>query len=201
MKHFLTSILVTVLILIIPTGCSTTRKTTQSSTTEQITSQATVTSDTDTESKDALDTRLNLSEQLSAIIDFTRYEFTDGTVLTETTPAPPADKTSPRNREQTEPPNPGKGLKAVTVGHINLNKASEQTEETQANTETKTESSLTSQNNTTFDISHDTKTTEKPKRGVLHTIGAITVSIIAVVLIIFFIRWLIRRKKFLQESE
>lgn len=199
MKHAFASILFIFLVLL--TGCHTARKTTQSSNAEQITAQTTVTSDTSTENKEAVNTSLNLSENLNAVIDFTRYEFSDGTVLTETTPAPPADKTSPRNREQTEPPNPGKGLKAVTVGHINLNKASEQTEETQATNETKTESSLTSQNNTTFDISHDTKTTEKPKRGVLHTIGAITVSIIAVVLIIFFIRWLIRRKKFLQESE
>lgn len=199
MKKILTPILVVFLILL--TGCHTTRKTTQSSTTEQITAQTMVTSDTNTENKETVNSSLNLSENLNAVIDFTRYEFSDGTVLTETTPAPPADKTSPRNREQTEPPNPGKGLKAVTVGHINLNKASEQTEETQATNETKTESSLTSQNNTTSDISHDTKTTEKPKRGVLHTIGAITVSIIAVVLFIFFIRWLIRRKKFLQESE
>lgn len=199
MKKILTPILVVFLILLI--GCHTTRKTTQSSTTEQITAQTMVTSDTNTENKETVNSSLNLSENLNAVIDFTRYEFSDGTVLTETTPAPPADKTSPRNREQTEPPNPGKGLKAVTVGHINLNKASEQTEETQATNETKTESSLTSQNNTTSDISHDTKTTEKPKRGVLHTIGAITVSIIAVVLFIFFIRWLIRRKKFLQESE
>lgn len=199
MKQILAPILVVFLILL--TGCHTTRKTTQSSTTEQITAQTMVTSDTSTENKETVNSSLNLSENLNAVIDFTRYEFSDGTVLTETTPAPPADKTSPRNREQTEPPNPGKGLKAVTVGHINLNKASEQTEETQATNETKTESSLTSQNNTTSDISHDTKTTEKPKRGVLHTIGAITVSIIAVVLFIFFIRWLIRRKKFLQESE
>lgn len=199
MRHALASILVVFLILL--TGCHTTRKTTQSSTTEQITAQTTVTSDTNTENKETVNSSLNLSENLNAVIDFTRYEFSDGTVLTETNPTPPADRTEPRNREQTEPPNPGRGLKSVTVGHINLNKASEQTEETQATNETKATSSLTSQNNTTSDISHDSKTTEKPKRGVLHTIGSITVSVIAVVLIIFFIRWLIRRKKFLQESE
>lgn len=195
MKHFLTSILVTVLILIIPTGCHTSRKATQSSTTEQTDSQTTVSTDTNAETKGTLDMRLNLNEQLSAVIDFTRYEFSDGTILTETTPAPMADKTSPRNREQTEPPNPGKGLKAVTVGHIDLNKSKEQTEETKATNETKTEKSLTSQNNTTSNFSQDTKTTEKPKHGVLHYLGAITGSVIAAILITILIRWLIRRKK------
>lgn len=199
MRHALASILVVFLIIL--TGCHTARKTTQSTTTEQITAQTTVTSDTNTENKEAVNTSLNLSESLNAVIDFTRYEFTDGTVLTETTPTPPADRTEPRNREQTEPPNPGRGLKAITVGHINLNKASEQTEETQATNETKATSSLASQSNTTSDISHDIKTTEKPKRGVLHTIGAIIGSVLAIVLIILFVRWYRRRKKILQESE
>lgn len=194
MKKLLTIHLICALAAITLSGCSSTRKAVQSSKSEQITAQTTTAAGTTTENKEATDMRINLSEHLSAVIDFTRYEYSDGTVKDVVNPATSSDIIRPRNREQTEPPNPGKNLVAVTTGRINLNKGTERTEETQATNETKNQSSLTSQNNTTSNSTQDTKTTEKPKRGIIHQLGAITASVIAVIILGFLIRWLIRRK-------
>lgn len=200
MKKFLTSILVA-LILGFLTGCSATRKTAQSSTSEQFNSQTTTTAGTTSENNEAVNTRINLNEHLNAVIDFTRYEYSDGTVIDDMAPVVGNDSVRPRNREQTEPPNPGKGIKAITTGRINLNKDSEQVEETQATKDTKNQSFLTSQNNTTSKTSQKEKITEKPKRGVIYYLGAITASLIGAAIVFFVIRWYIRRKKAGQDHQ
>lgn len=193
MKNLLTIILIACVLSLM--GCTSTRKTTQSATSEQTTSQTTTTAGTSTENKEAINTRINLNEHLSAVIDFTRYEYSDDTVQDIVYPISTTDSVRPRNWEQTEPPNPGKNLKAVTTGRINLNKDTEQREETHASKDTKRQSSLTSQNNTTSNSAQKAKTTEKPKRGIIYSLGAITASLIAVFLLGLFIRWHIRRKR------
>lgn len=190
MKKLLTIHLLCVLTAIMLTGCSSARKAIKSSTSEQITTQTATTAKAAAENKEAVNTRINLNKHLSAVIDFTRYEYSDGTVQDVTSPATLPDSIRPRNREQTEPPNPGRNLVAVTTGRINLNKGTEQTEETHATKDTKNQSSLTSQNNTTSNSSQDTKATEKPKRGFIHYIGALSIMIIASSLIYFVVRFI-----------
>lgn len=193
MKHILSLILI-ILILVLPTGCSTTRKAAKSAISEQITEQTATTTETATQSKEAVNTQTNLNEVLNAEVDFIRYEFTDGTTLNDVTPFIADNATKPRDREETEPPNIDKGIKAITTGHINLNKQTEQESETQATSDTGQTTSQKSESSTKSKISQQSKSTEKEKRGLIYYTGALTIILITTGLIYLIIRF-IRRKK------
>lgn len=189
MKHLLSLFLV-ILIIVLPTGCSATRKASKSSVTEQITGQTTTSTETATQNKEAVITQTNTNEQVTVSIDFTRYEFTDGTTLDEIIPFIKPDSTKPRDREITEPPNPGKGVRAITTGHIDLNKQSEQETETKATADTEQRTYLKSKSNTSSEISQQTTSTEKEKHGLIYYIGALSIMIIASSLIYFVVRFI-----------
>ncbi|MBD5506274.1 MAG: hypothetical protein HDR09_21605 [Lachnospiraceae bacterium] len=193
MKHLLSLILI-ILILVLPTGCNTTRKASKSTISEQITEQTATTTETATLSKEAVNTQNTLNESLNAEIDFIRYEFTDGTTLDDVTPFISNNAVKPRAREETEPPNPGKGIKNITTGHINLNKQTEQETETQATADTEQTTSQKSENNKNSKVSQQSTSTEKEKRGFIYYIGVLTITLITSGLIYLIVRF-IRRKK------
>lgn len=192
MKHLL-SLIPIILILVLPTGCSTTRKASKSALSEQMTEQTATTVETATHSKERVNTQTNLNENLNAEIDFIRYEFTDGTTLDDVSPFIPTTATKPRDRETPEPPDPGKGVKAVTTGHINLNKQTEQETEIQATADTEQTTSQKSESNKKSKVSQQSTSTEKEKHGALYYIGLLTSTLFVLGLILLLFRF-VRRK-------
>lgn len=179
MKKSLLTLIICILSTILLTGCSTTRKSVQSTVEQQVSQSTSTATDTHSEKSEALLTRTDLSENLNAVIDFTRIEFTDGTTLTDIRPPIRNDTAMQRNREETEPPNANKGIKAITTGHIDLNKSKDERTDIASKADSKSDISQTSEDNTTSNLTQKEKSTEKDKRGLIYWLGVILGAFIA----------------------
>lgn len=183
-RPILTAILL-VLILIV-SGCSSTRKAVTSEYAEQRDEQTTSTIETQTLSEGNIINHTQSSEQITAVIDFTRYEFEDGTFLNLNNPI----RAAPDSVNGSKHPEPGKGVKAITKGRINLNKQTEGSSETAIATTDQQSTSQNTEINTTSEISQQSKIIKKPKRGVIYYLGLITASTIALILLYWLARFI-----------
>lgn len=183
---FFTTLLVALALML--TGCSSTRKATQTKFDQSITESSSTTSTTHNEKSEALLTQSNITENLNAVIDFTRIEFNDGTTLTDILPPIIGDSAKQRDREQTEPPNAGKGIKSITTGRIDLSNHKNETTETVSTSDSKSDTSEIAVNDSSSDTKKDEQSEEKDKRGWLYYLGEIIGAIITAVVIGFIFR-------------
>lgn len=183
---FFTTLLVALALML--TGCSSTRKATQTKFDQSITESSSTTSTTHNEKSEALLTQSNITENLNAVIDFTRIEFNDGTTLTDILPPIIGDSAKQRDREQTEPPNAGKGIKSITTGRIDLSNHKNETTETVSTSDSKSDTSEIAVNDSSSDTKKDEQSEEKDKSGWLYYLGEIIGAIITAVVIGFIFR-------------
>lgn len=183
---FFTTLLVALALML--TGCSSTRKATQTKFDQSITESSSTTSTTHNEKSEALLTQSNITENLNAVIDFTRIEFNDGTTLTDILPPIIGDSAKQRDREQTEPPNARKGIKSITTGRIDLSNHKNETTETVSTSDSKSDTSEIAVNDSSSDTKKDEQSEEKDKRGWLYYLGEIIGAIITAVVIGFIFR-------------
>lgn len=182
---FFTTLLVALALML--TGCSSTRKATQTKFEQSITESSSTTSTTHDEKSEGLLTQSNITENLNAVIDFTRIEFNDGTTLTDIRPPIIGDSAKQRDREQTEPPNTGKGIKSITTGRIDLSNHKNETTETVSTSDSKSDTSNTAVNDSSSDTKKDEQSEEKDKRGWLYYLGEIIGAITLAVVVVFLL--------------
>lgn len=187
-------ILILPLLILIISGCNTTRKSVQSTVEQQVTQNTNSTTDTHNEKSEAILFETNVSENLNAVVDFTRIEFTDGTTLTDLYSPAHSDTAKFRDREQTEPPNINKSIKAITAGRIDLTQLKDKHNNTTAKSDSKSDISQTTKNNSSFNTTQQEKITEKEKRGFFHWLGIIVGIVIALLIGYFGIRFLLIKK-------
>lgn len=186
---FFTTLLVALALML--TGCSSTRKATQTKFDQSITESSSTTSTTHNEKSEALLTQSNITENLNAVIDFTRIEFNDGTTLTDILPPIIGDSAKQRDREQTELPNArklSKGIKSITTGQIDLSNKKDKVTETALISDSKSDTSEIAVNDSSSDTKKDEQSEEKDKSGWLYYLGEIIGAIITAVVIGFIFR-------------
>lgn len=173
-------------------SCSSTRKIASENTEQHI--EATVNAEKheqtqkteQTQKSEAVSERTTETDFSTAVIEFTKIEYSDGTeeVNTSTGTSSESDavfKTTQSTR--TEPPDVGKSVKSITSGTVRLE--NNKTKQTDTNIETAEASALNEATQVdeavTEDITEDTKTdvqiTEKEKRGFFFYFGLITAMI------------------------
>lgn len=176
-------------------GCSTTRKTSQTATEQHITSSTNEDRHTENQSGEAVNVNQNTNTFTSAVIEFTKTEYFDGTVKVDTT-GHSKDCATPRphDRESNEPPNHG-GVKSITTGRIDLN--SEKNESTNADIkrESETKSDERISEDKAEDNTIDSQTEEKPKRGFFYYLSVVIGSIISLVALGFIAYGIYRIRK------
>lgn len=186
---FFISLLVALALML--SGCSSTRKTTQAKFEQSITESSSTTATAHNEKSEALLTQSNITENLNAVIDFTRVEFNDGTTLNEILCPFVRDTTKQRDREPTEPPNPvnlNKGIKSITTGRIDLSHKKDENTGSISKSDSKSDKSITAVNDSTAETKSDEQSEEKDKRGWLYYLGEIIGAIITAIVIVFLIR-------------
>lgn len=184
------SFLLSLMVLIL-SGCSTTRKTMQNDLSQVTESHNTTQADSSLNKSEATLTQSNINENINAMVEFTRVEFSDGTTYDEVFPNREnmLNLWRIRNREQNDPPDSlsknstAPGIKSITTGIIDLNKSTQEQTETQTNENTHQQSSLKSEDNKTSNITEATKSTEKERHGFFYWVGVIFTGIIGIVLL------------------
>lgn len=172
------------LAFVLATGCTTTRKATTSTAEVQI-STSTESEQHNTSTTDqAVNVTQTVNDITSAVIEFTKTEYYDGTTTTDTT-RHNQEATKPRDRESTEPPNAG--VKSITTGRIILNGDKTETTQTNIATEQTTADNSVVKENLTTDSNTETTYEEKPKRGLIYYLGAITGALIIIAAIVFVV--------------
>lgn len=189
MKQTIRMLLLAVLFAMSLAACSTSRKVASNETSQNITASVTHNKQTQSQTSDATAVRTIETDFSSAVIEFTKVEYADGTEEVKTdADAARADTVKKRDREQTEPPNVKPKVKSVTSGRVTLN--NDKTKQTDANIEhaeaTQTNECVNS--DIAADIETSVKTEVKPKRGFFYYFGIVTASIIALVILIYVYR-------------
>lgn len=180
--------------LFLLTGCRTTRKAVESNTIEKNTEQNTVTNKTESQTQEKFNSTSKVNEILATEIDFTRYEFIDGTAIDELTPIIQTGTDKQGVNIRTMPPDIIKGIKSVTTGHVNLNRQTEQETTTQAAKDSEQNISQKSNNNIKTESSQQSKSNEKERHGFIYYIGLLVISIITILLIILIARYIHQKK-------
>ena len=189
MKHYIFRLSLAMLLAMLLAACSTSRKVASSEASQNVTASVTHDQQTQSQSTDAAIVRKTETDFSSAVIEFTKVEYADGTEeVTTVTDASRADTVKQRDREQTEPPNVKQKVKSVTSGRVTLQ--NDKKTQTDADIEHSDVSQTASQINSQTEEQTQTQTqvAEKPKRGFFYYFGIVTASIIALVILIYIYR-------------
>lgn len=189
MKHYIFRLLLATLLATLLAACSTSRKVASSEASQNVTASVTHDQQTHSQSTDAAIVRKTETDFSSAVIEFTKVEYVDGTEeVTTGTDAARADTVKQRDRKQTEPPNVKQKVKSVTSGRVTLQ--NDKKTQTDADIEHSDVSQTASQINsqTEEQTQTQTKVAEKSKRGFFYYFGIVTASIIALVILIYIYR-------------
>lgn len=169
------------LIIIIMTGCSSTRKTVQEDWLIAEAATETTQETAELQQSESVIKTTDTNENLNVSLDFTKIEFEDGTTICDLLPIDAII----RSRESDEPPDfktgstlienislkPTAGIKSITTGRMALNNEKNE----QSKEENKKDSDLQISNNSQFDttteITHQTNTQEKEKHGGVYWLG------------------------------
>lgn len=189
MKHYIFRLLLAALLATLLAACSTSRKVASSEASQNVTASVTHDKQTQSQSTDAAIVRKTETDFSSAVIEFTKVEYADGTEeVTTDIDAARTDTEKQRDREQTEPPNVKQKVKSVTSGRVSLQ--NDKKTQTDADIEhsdvSQTSSRINSQ--TEEQTQTQTKVAEKSKRGFFYYFGIVTASIIALVILIYIYR-------------
>lgn len=187
-------LLVGLLIAAMSESCGTARKIVQSSTEQHITTSQSEDRHNESQCKEAVNFSQNINENTNAVIEFTKVEYNDGTCETDTTNrAGDTTTPKPRNRESKKPPNNHGGIKSITTGRINYNNNRNATTDADIVTEDKTQSDESIDATRDEDSDTEIRTDEKPIRGTLYHLCAITGAIVAAISLCVIVRRLRRR--------
>lgn len=189
MKHYIFRLSLAMLLAMLLAACSTSRKVANSEASQNVTASVTHDQQTQSQSTDAAIVRKTETDFSSAVIEFTKVDYADGTEeVTTGTDAARADTVKQRDREQTEPPNVKQKVKSVTSGRVTLQ--NDKKTQTDADIEHSDVSQTSSQINSQTEEQTQTQTqiAEKPKRGFFYYFGIVTASIIALVILIYIYR-------------
>lgn len=185
MKHLkIISICLLALVAIVLAGCSTTRKAVQSSTEQQFTSSKQENRNAEQQTSEAISSQQTISEVTSAVIEFTKIEFNDGTSVIDTT-AHVNNKVQNRNREDTEPPN--SSVKSITTGRMTLSNDRKESNEADIKRESNTKLDESISEYVEEDYAAEDVTEEKPQRGFFYYFGTIVMAVISVASLILVI--------------
>lgn len=196
MKNFLIPLIVAFAAFVL-TGCHTTRKATTGQTDTRLTVQTDGQTETGRQRETALNTVTEVKDLTNVIIDFTRYEFDDGSAATiPEAPTTANDSTARhRNREARSKP-PNKGLKAVTTGRVTINGDRQETTATQAQeTESEKEAAEVSAKAEQEDHTETAATEEKKATGFSWFEKIFTAIVTAFSLYVVFVVWRWSRRK------
>lgn len=189
MKQTIRTLLLATLLATLLAACSTSRKAASADVSQQLTASVATDKHTQSQTNDAAAVRTTETDFSSAVIEFTKVEYADGTEEVKTTTgAASADTIKQRDREQTEPPNATQKVKSVTSGRVTLQ--NDKKTQTDADIEHSDVSQTASQINSQTEEQTQTQTqvAEKPKRGFFYYFGIVTASIIALVILIYIYR-------------
>lgn len=183
MKRFIQMLSLSVLLAVSLASCSSTRKVASEQTQQNVTATISTDTQTQTQTNDAAAVRTTETDFSSAVIEFTKVEYADGTEeVTTDIDVARTDTEKLRDREETEPPNSTNKVKSVTTGRVTLQ--NDKTKQTETNVEhnevSQTDESVNS--DIAADIDKSVKTEDKPKHGFFYYFG-----IIATVIIVLFI--------------
>lgn len=184
MKKYLSIFIVLILVL---SGCRSTRNVVKTSEDSKIVSESETKASSASQSSSAMTTTETTTDFSTAVIEFVKTEYFDGSVKTDTTSKQGCETfAKTRDRESTEPPNAG--IKSVTTGKITLN--NDKTQSTQTDVSASESSiDLSSTDETTNEqSSSDIKSEEKDIRGTLYYLAIIIGSIAMIVLLIYVVR-------------
>lgn len=184
MKKYLSIFIVLILVL---SGCHSTRNVVKTSEETKVLSESETKASSASQSSSAMTTTETKTDFSTAVIEFVKTEYFDGSVKTDTTSKHGYESfVKTHDRESTEPPNAG--IKSVTTGKITLNNDKNQSTQTDVSV---IESSidLSSKNESTNEQSFsDIKSEEKDIRGTLYYLAAIIGSIALIILLIYIVR-------------
>lgn len=189
MKHYIFRLLLATLLATLLAACNTSRKVASSEASQNVTASVTHDQQTQSQSTDAAIVRKTETDFSSAVIEFTKVEYADGTEeVTTDIDAARADTVKQRDHKQTEPPNVKQKVKSVTSGRVILQ--NDKKTQTDADIEHSDVSQTSSQINsqTEEQTQTQTKVAEKSKRGFFYYFGIVTASIIALVILIYIYR-------------
>lgn len=189
MKHYIFRLSLAMLLAVLLAACSTSRKVASTDASQQVTASVATDKHTQSQTNDAAAVRTTETDYSSAVIEFTKVEYADGTEeVTTNTGAASVDTVKQRDREQTEPPNATQKVKSVTSGRVLLN--NDKTKQTDTNVEhneaTQTDESVKS--DVAAENETSVKTEDKSKHGFFYYFGIVTASILALVLLIYIYR-------------
>lgn len=183
MKQTIIMLLLATLLATLLAACSTSRKVASADVSQQLTASVATDTHTQSQTNDAAAVRTTETDFSSAVIEFTKVEYADGTEeVTTDIDVARTDTEKLRDREETEPPNSTNKVKSVTTGRVTLQ--NDKTKQTETNVEhnevSQTDESVNS--DIAADIDKSVKTEDKPKHGFFYYFG-----IIATVIIVLFV--------------
>lgn len=177
-------------------ACGTTNKVANGQKQQHIVSSINTDMNTQTNTSDAMNVRTTETDFSSAVIEFTKIEYTDGTEELTTVADVQNDTVKQRDRKLTEPPNVNtnnRNIKSVTSGRVTLNNDKKKQTDTSAEHKEQTQVEATTQTDVDEDTTLSVQTEETKGRGFFHyfgiIIGASIVVIALIAIVIAFIRY------------
>lgn len=166
-------------------SCSTTRKIANENTAQHVDTSVKTDKHEQSQKSEAVNERTTETDFSTAVIEFTKTEYTDGTTDICTCTHEATDTTLCRDRESAKPPNVGKNIKSVTSGKITLN--NNKTKQTDTNIESAEASQIDEsvEAEQSEDTTTDIKTEEKDKHGFFFYFGVIVFFCIIFALVSF----------------
>lgn len=184
-------ILFAVLFAVLFAACGATNKVANGTKQQYITTSVNTDTNTQTQASDAVNVRTTETDFSSAVIEFTKIEYTDGTEELTTVADIQRDTAKQRDREPSEPPNVNtnnRNIKSVTSGRVILNNDKKKQIDTSVEHKEQTQVEATTQIDAAEDTTLSVQTEESKGRGFFHNLGIIFGSIIAIFLLIVIIR-------------
>lgn len=195
MKNLIISLIVAVAFIL--TGCHTTRKATTEQADTRLKVEAIGQTTDERSSETAVSTTTEVKDLTNVVIEFTRYEYDDGSAVTlPEAPGAFADSIAKqRNREARSKP-PNKGLKAVTTGRVTINGDRQETTASEAHkTESEKEAAEVRAKTDKEDHYAATAKEEKKPTGVSWFEIIYIAIVTAFCLYVIFYCWKVLRKK------
>lgn len=198
MKHVI-KILFAVLFASLFAACGTTRKIAKEQKQQQITQTVTGQQTQQTAIAEAVNTTVTSVDLSTAVIDFTKVEYEDGTstVIADTTVQADGQHIE---REQTEPPNAQahahtRNIKSVTSGRVTFKNDKKTQIDTEAKSDAVSENKSSVQSDTSADVQTSVNTEEVKGRGFFHYSGIVIGIIILIVVAIVIIRVIDKKRR------
>lgn len=179
------------------TGCHTTRKAATEQTDTRLNVEATEQTKGERNRETALNTTTEVKDLTNVVIEFTRYEYDDGSAVTlpEAPGATTDSVAKQRNREARSKP-PNKGLKAITTGRVTINGDRQETTATEAHeTESEKEAADVSAKVTQEGHRETAATEEKKASGFSWFEKIFTAIVTAFSLYVVFVVWRWSRRR------